>query len=152
MVCAATVSPNWARSRARSSTGTPHTGKQELRVRRLAVAAALCCVAGLCLAGAGIAQGGDQCGGASWYGPGFNGQQAASGEIFNQNAMTAAHKSLPFGSRILVKNQRNDRAVVVRINDRGPYVHGRILDLSRAAAIELGFMRAGVTTVCISHA
>lgn len=84
---------------------------------------------------------------ASWYGPGFNGNQSASGEIFNQNAMTAAHKSLPFGTRVQVTNLDNGRSVVVRINDRGPYAHGRVIDLSAAAARLLGVMQTGVAPV-----
>ncbi|MEB3197383.1 MAG: septal ring lytic transglycosylase RlpA family protein, partial [Candidatus Sericytochromatia bacterium] len=71
---------------------------------------------------------------ASWYGPGFNGRRAASGERFNQNSMTAAHKTLPFGTVLLVTNTRNHRSCLVRINDRGPYVKGREIDLSAAAA------------------
>jgi rare lipoprotein A len=84
---------------------------------------------------------------ASWYGPGFNGNQSASGEIFNQNAMTAAHKTLPFGTRVQVTNLDNGRSVVVRINDRGPYAHGRVIDLSAAAARILGVMQSGVAPV-----
>jgi rare lipoprotein A len=90
-----------------------------------------------------------QCGGASWYGPGFNGKRAASGEIFNENAMTAAHRSLPFGTKLRVTDQRTGRAVHVTINDRGPFIGGRIIDLSKAAAGELGFRNRGTTSVCI---
>ncbi len=75
---------------------------------------------------------------ASWYGPGFHGRQTASGERFNQNALTAAHRSLPFGTRVRVTNARNGRSVVVRINDRGPHIRGRIIDLSRKAAGVVG--------------
>lgn len=75
---------------------------------------------------------------ASWYGPGFHGRQTASGERFNQNALTAAHRSLPFGTRVRVTNARNGRSVVVRINDRGPHVRGRVIDLSRKAAGVVG--------------
>jgi len=92
-----------------------------------------------------------QCGGASWYGPGFNGRRAASGEIFNENAMTAAHRSLPFGTKLMVTDQRTGRQVEVTINDRGPYIGSRIIDLSKAAATELGFRNRGVTSVCIAE-
>ncbi|WP_224704621.1 septal ring lytic transglycosylase RlpA family protein [Devosia aquimaris] len=92
-----------------------------------------------------------QCGGASWYGPGFNGKKAASGETFNENAMTAAHRSLPFGTKVLVTDQRTGRAIQVTINDRGPFVGKRIIDLSKAAATELGFRNRGTTSVCISQ-
>jgi rare lipoprotein A len=79
-----------------------------------------------------------QSGMASWYGPGFHGRRTASGEVFNQNDMTAAHPSLPFGTRIRVFNQTSGQSVVVRINDRGPHARGRIIDLSRASARALG--------------
>jgi rare lipoprotein A len=92
-----------------------------------------------------------QCGGASWYGPGFNGHRAASGEIFNQNAMTAAHRSLPFGTKLRVTDQRTGNAVVVTINDRGPFVGRRIIDLSAGAASKLGFRNRGTTSVCIEQ-
>ena len=91
-----------------------------------------------------------QCGGASWYGPGFNGKAAASGEIFNENAMTAAHRTLPFGTKIKVTDQRTGREIEVTINDRGPFVGKRIIDLSKAAATQLGFRNRGVTSVCLS--
>ena len=92
-----------------------------------------------------------QCGGASWYGPGFNGKRAASGQIFNENAMTAAHRSLPFGTKLRVIDQRTGRSVQVTINDRGPFHGGRIIDLSKAAATQLGFRNRGTTSVCIDQ-
>jgi rare lipoprotein A len=84
---------------------------------------------------------------ASWYGPGFHGRRSASGERFNQNALTAAHRSLPFGTRVQVTNLNNGQSVIVRINDRGPFVGGRVIDLSAAAARMLGMMRSGVAPV-----
>jgi len=75
---------------------------------------------------------------ASWYGPGFHGRLTASGEVYNMNAMTAAHKTMPLPSYALVRNLRNQREVVVRVNDRGPFVKGRVIDLSYAAARQLG--------------
>ena len=92
-----------------------------------------------------------QCGGASWYGPGFHGKKAASGERFNENAMTAAHKTLPFGTVVSVKDQRTGKSIKVTINDRGPFHRGRIIDLSKAAATKLGFRNAGTTKVCIEQ-
>ena len=86
-------------------------------------------------------------GGASWYGPGFHGRTSANGEIFNQYALTAAHRTLPFGTRVLVTNLYNGRQVTVRINDRGPYAGNRIIDLSAAAAAEIGLIDSGVGTV-----
>lgn len=71
---------------------------------------------------------------ATWYGPGFHGRKTASGERFNQHAMTAAHRTLPLGTRVHVRNLDNNMAVVVTINDRGPFVRGRDIDLSRGAA------------------
>jgi rare lipoprotein A len=90
-----------------------------------------------------------QCGGASWYGPGFNGKRAASGQIFNQDAMTAAHRSLPFGTKLRVTDQRTGKTVQVTINDRGPFHGKRIIDLSKGAANKLGFRNRGTTSVCI---
>lgn len=84
---------------------------------------------------------------ASWYGPGFHGRLSASGERFNQYDLTAAHRTLPFGTRVRVTNLRNGSSVVVRINDRGPYHGNRIIDLSRAAAQVLGLTRMGVAPV-----
>lgn len=79
-----------------------------------------------------------QSGMASWYGPGFNGRKTASGERFNQNELTAAHRSLPFGTKVKVVDPATGRSVIVRINDRGPYAHGRVIDLSKASAEALG--------------
>ncbi len=84
---------------------------------------------------------------ASWYGPGFQGRPTANGEIFDQNAMTAAHKTLPFGTKVMVTNLRTGNRVVVRINDRGPFVEGRTIDLSRNAAAALDMLGAGVEVV-----
>lgn len=85
----------------------------------------------------------------SWYGPGFHGKKTANGEIYDQMSLTAAHKSLKFGTLLKVTNPRNSKSVVVRINDRGPYIEGRDLDLSKAAAMELGLMRRGVAKMKI---
>lgn len=84
---------------------------------------------------------------ASWYGEQFHGRQAANGEIFNMEAMTAAHRTMPLGSIVRVVNLANGKHLHVRITDRGPYVNGRILDLSRAAAAELGMEQGGVAHV-----
>ena len=90
------------------------------------------------------------CGKASWYGPGFHGRTTANGEKYNQNAMTAAHKGLKFGTKVRVTNQHNGKSVTLRINDRGPYVGKRIIDVSKAAAGKLGMRQAGVAPVCVS--
>ena len=84
---------------------------------------------------------------ASWYGGEFQGRPTASGEIFETNDMTAAHRTLPFGTHVMVTNLQNDRSVVVRINDRGPFVQGRIIDLSYAAARVLGIVGPGKSRV-----
>ncbi len=84
---------------------------------------------------------------ASWYGPGFHGRLSASGEVYNQNDLTAAHPSLPFGTRVRVTNLDNGNSVVVRINDRGPYVGDRIIDLSAEAARVIGMVNSGVAPV-----
>jgi rare lipoprotein A len=84
---------------------------------------------------------------ASWYGGHFQGRQTANGEIFDTNQLTAAHKSLPFGTIVQVKHKESGRTVQVRINDRGPFVAGRIIDLSRAAADAIGLTAQGVAPV-----
>ncbi len=90
-----------------------------------------------------------QQGSASWYGPGFHGRKTASGEIYDMNALTAAHKRLPLGTRVKVTNLRNGKSVVVRINDRGPFHGNRVLDLSKAAAKKIGVVQSGVADVSI---
>ena len=116
-----------------------------------ALAAAVACAA--LLASAPTGQGPEfadtlpdwmQQGRVSWYGPGFHGRRTANGEVFDTNELTMAHRSLAFGSEVRVTNLENGRSVVVRVNDRGPYVRGRIADLSRAAADQLGFRDDGV--------
>jgi len=84
---------------------------------------------------------------ASWYGPKFNGKRTASGERYDMNAFTAAHPSLPFGTKIGVRNTRTGREVMVRVNDRGPYSKNRVLDLSYAAAREVGVVGPGTASV-----
>jgi rare lipoprotein A len=88
---------------------------------------------------------------ASWYGPRFHGKLTANGEIYDQMALTAAHKSLRFGTLLKITNTRNGKSVVVRINDRGPYIAGRQLDLSKGAAIELGLLEKGVARVKVEE-
>ncbi|HZW46580.1 MAG TPA: septal ring lytic transglycosylase RlpA family protein [Microvirga sp.] len=88
-----------------------------------------------------------QNGRASWYGPGFHGRRTASGETFNTNALTAAHRTLPFGTQVRVVNKKTGKSVVVRINDRGPYAHGRVIDLSRASAEAIGLKGVAPVTV-----
>lgn len=89
---------------------------------------------------------------ASFYGREFHGRRTASGERMNNAAMTAAHRTAPFGSRLMVTNVTNGRSVVVRVNDRGPFVRGRIIDVSHAAAENLGFARAGLARVSVQQA
>ncbi|MCR4917766.1 MAG: septal ring lytic transglycosylase RlpA family protein [Alphaproteobacteria bacterium] len=86
---------------------------------------------------------------ASWYGPDFHGKKTSSGEIYNQYASTAAHKTLPFGTRVLVTNLENGRSTRVVINDRGPFKDGRIIDLSRAAAEDINMIGTGTARVRI---
>jgi len=88
---------------------------------------------------------------ASWYGPNFHGKLTANGEIYDQMALTAAHKSLKFGTLLKVTNPVNDKSVIIRINDRGPYVGDRELDLSKGTAIELGMLEKGVARVKIEE-
>ncbi len=84
---------------------------------------------------------------ASWYGGKFHGRLTANGEVFNTHDLTAAHKYLPFGTIVTVTNKNNGRSVQVRINDRGPFVEGRTIDLSYAAAVELDMVRTGTAPV-----
>lgn len=91
--------------------------------------------------------GATQTGIASWYGPGFHGRPTASGIIYNQNELTAAHQTLPLGTRVMVTNLDNGRSTEVAINDRGPFAKGRILDLSYAAAKTLGMIVPGTIPV-----
>lgn len=86
---------------------------------------------------------------ASWYGEDFHGRVTANGEIYDMEALTAAHRTLPFGTEVRVTNAENGRQIHVRINDRGPYLYGRMLDLSLAAARELGMVENGVAAVQI---
>lgn len=86
---------------------------------------------------------------ASWYGGKFHGRKTANGETYNQHALTAAHRYLPFGTEVVVTNQNNGESVVVRINDRGPFTGGRIIDLSRQAANEIGMINSGTARVTV---
>jgi rare lipoprotein A len=94
-----------------------------------------------------VASGGGYSGMASYY---WQPQRVASGGWFNPNAMTAAHKTLPFGTKVRVTNRNNGRSVVVTINDRGPYIKGRVIDLSRAAAQQVGMTGSGVAPVSVT--
>lgn len=84
---------------------------------------------------------------ASWYGPNFHGKLTANGETYNMDGLTAAHRSLPFNTIVQVENKGNGKTVIVRINDRGPYAHNRIIDLSRKAAREIEMIDAGTANV-----
>jgi len=84
---------------------------------------------------------------ASWYGPGFHGRQTSSGEIYDMYGISAAHKTLPFGTIVKVVDLETDKSVIVAINDRGPFIEGRIIDLSKGAAEKLGIVNKGITQV-----
>lgn len=88
---------------------------------------------------------------ASWYGPRFHGKLTANGEIYDQMALTAAHKSFRFGTLLRVTNPKNNKSVIVRINDRGPYIPGRHLDLSKGAAMQLGILEKGVANLKVEQ-
>lgn len=92
-----------------------------------------------------------QSGKASYYADKFQGRKTASGETFKQNRMTAAHQTLPFGTKVKVTNLDNGRTIKVRVNDRGPFVSGRIIDLSKKAARKLGMVQSGVANVKIKY-
>jgi rare lipoprotein A len=93
-----------------------------------------------------------QTGQASWYGSAHHGKRTASGSIYDQTKLTAAHRTLPFGTRVMVTNASNGKSVEVEITDRGPYAGSRIIDLSRAAAQALGMIESGVATVRLEAA
>lgn len=116
-----------------------------MKIRVVLSCAALALAAGTL--GASPARADTSTGVASFY---WQGQKTASGERFNPGAMTAAHRTLPFGTKVRVTNLRNGRSVVVRINDRGPFVRGRVIDVSKAAASELGFTGNGITRVSMA--
>ena len=111
-------------------------------IRMAAIAASV--VVGSVMA-TGTASAKNGCGGASWY---ALTSKTASGERMNASKLTAAHKSLRFGTKLRVTNNRNGKSVIVRINDRGPFIRGRVLDLSKAAASQIGMIRSGHTKVC----
>ncbi len=102
-----------------------------------------------CLGSGASRKGRSQVGIASWYGEEFHGRPTSSGEIFDMYKLTAAHKELPLGTRVLVTNLKNRKRVVVKINDRGPFVQGRIIDLSYGAAKKIGMLADGVVKVRI---
>jgi rare lipoprotein A len=105
------------------------------------------CAAAAIMAAATVPTLAESVGVASYYGKGFHGRRAANGEIFNMNAMTAAHKSLPFGTRLQVTNLSNGKSVIVRIQDRGTYIRGRDLDLSMGAARAIGMIESGTAKI-----
>jgi rare lipoprotein A len=105
------------------------------------------CAAAAIIAAATVPTSAESVGVASYYGKEFHGRRAANGEIFNMNAMTAAHKSLPFGTRLQVTNMSNGRSVIVRIQDRGPFIRGRDLDLSFGAAKAIGMVHSGTARI-----
>lgn len=86
---------------------------------------------------------------ASYYGDQFHGRKTANGEVFNKNQLTAAHKSLPFNTKLLITYPQSGKSVIVRINDRGPYINGRDIDLSEKAASVIGMKRAGVAKIVV---
>ena len=94
---------------------------------------------------------GTETGMASYYAESYNGKKTANGEIFNSSEMTAAHKKLPFGTRVKVTNLSNGKSVKVRVNDRGPFIAGRIIDLTRAAAAKIDMVNKGVVKVTIRY-
>ncbi|KPY75228.1 RplA family protein [Pseudomonas savastanoi pv. savastanoi] len=122
-----------------------HSGTQPMR--RLIFACSLLTLLAGCANHIIDPHGYDETGTAAYYGARHHGNRTASGEPFNQNALTAAHRQLPFGTRVKVTNLDNDRSVVVRINDRGPHTRGRLIDVSREAAEQLGMLRSGTAPV-----
>ena len=93
----------------------------------------------------------DRTGIASWYGDDFHGRLTANGEVFDKHRLTAAHPTLPLPSLVRVTNLENGRTAVLRVNDRGPFLHGRLIDLSHASAFELGFLKRGIARVRVTY-
>jgi rare lipoprotein A len=120
-------------------------GSATLLIGLMAILGAQACSIGR--AGKTTRAGWSQRGYASWYGPGFHGRKTANGETYDMDAMTAAHKELPFGTIVEVRNLDNGRTTRVRINDRGPFVRGRIIDLSRAGARAIDMIGPGIARV-----
>ncbi len=112
-------------------------------LRRSTFAAAA--IAAFAVLGSASAQAAPGCGHASWY---ALTSKTASGELMNPAKLTAAHRSLPFGTKVKVTNKRNGKSVVVRINDRGPFIKGRVIDVSKAAAQNIGMVSSGTAQVC----
>ncbi|KPW29567.1 RplA family protein [Pseudomonas coronafaciens pv. atropurpurea] len=124
------------------------TGTQDLTpMRRLLLAGSLLTLLAGCANHIIDPHGYDETGTAAYYGARHHGNRTASGEPFNQNALTAAHRQLPFGTRVKVTNLNNDKSVIVRVNDRGPHTRGRLIDVSREAAEQLGMLRSGTAPV-----
>ncbi len=119
------------------------------QMKRLLGACALLSLLAGCASQSGTVDphGYDQTGVASYYGSRHHGKRTASGERFDQHSLTAAHRQLPFGTRVKITNLGNNDSVVVRINDRGPYTRGRLIDVSQAAAKQLGMLRSGTARV-----
>jgi rare lipoprotein A len=112
-------------------------------IRRSTFAAAA--IAAFAFLGAAQADAAPGCGHASWY---ALGSKTASGERMNPSMLTAAHRTLPFGTKVMVTNKRNGKSVIVRINDRGPFIRGRVIDVSKAAAKNIGMVSSGTAQVC----
>ncbi len=130
--------------------GLPHPARPVLARATLAVLALVlltACARTVAVSPTTAGVGGEETGLASWYGYPYHGRRTASGEVYDMNELTAAHRILPLGTRLMVTNLDNTQAVEVRVNDRGPFVEGRILDLSYGAARTLGADRAGVVRV-----
>jgi rare lipoprotein A (peptidoglycan hydrolase) len=127
-------------------TVDPADRRRARRARWLPLGCVLLLVAGGCAHNPRPEGGGEE-GEASWYGPGLYGRKTASGEVLRPGTLTAAHRTLPFGTCLRVTNLENGRVVEVRVNDRGPYAAGRILDVSETAARALGMHGKGVTRV-----
>ncbi len=120
-----------------------------MTMKNLFLVTTLCAGAALAQPGKYGAAPGETTGKCSYYARSHNGQTTASGEKFDSDAMTAAHRKYPMGTKLKVTNVANDKSVVVTVNDRGPFVKGRVVSVTRRAARELGFVKQGVTTVRI---
>ncbi len=131
LVVSCTTAPRYTRAPSRGSTKPPTRVPEKKTEKRIESSV----------------PGGGVVGRASYYGPGFQGRSTASGERFNMYDLTAAHRTLPFGTKVQVTNLSNGKSVTVRINDRGPFKRGRIIDLSKAAAGKIDMISSGTARV-----
>jgi rare lipoprotein A len=131
----------------RTPTGSGRDNRKKAMTKKISLVLVAALLATLAFPSLAAKPGQTQEGIASYYHDSLHGNKTANGEIYNKNKISAAHKTLPLGSKVRVTDKRSGKSIVVRVNDRGPFVKGRIIDLSRRAAKELGIIQRGITPV-----